>query len=147
MERTQLKSLKGTDRMVKERLRLRTVLGVSNISFGLPNRHLVNRTFLTMALTSGLDSAIMLGHNEYGRTTLAEEYWRDTKNGTGGDVRIPVNYFENDDPEGEIKLKWRSHGNLLFTNWLNYYVYQEAPYDYLINKDSNWINSERSIDK
>jgi len=45
--------------MVKERLRLRTVLGVSNISFGLPNRHLVNRTFLTMALTSGLDSAIM----------------------------------------------------------------------------------------
>lgn len=83
----------------------------------------------------------MLGHNEYGRNTLAEEYWRDVNK--DGFVQIPVNYFENDDPEGDIKLTWRSHGSLLFSNWLNYYVYQEAPYDYLINNNSNWINTER----
>ena len=83
----------------------------------------------------------MLGHNEYGRNTLAEEYWRDAK--AGKSIQLPVNYFEDDDPDGKINLTWRSHGNLLFTNWLNYYVYQESPYDYLTNEGSTWVNTER----
>lgn len=86
----------------------------------------------------------MLGHNEYGRTTLAEEYWRDQKAGTG--TQLPKDYFVGDDPDGEIKFNWRAHGTLLFTNWLNYYVYQESPYDYLINDSADWINTERAED-
>ena len=84
----------------------------------------------------------MLCHNEYGRKTLAEEYWRD-RNSKGIDVDVPVNYFKDDDPDGEIRLTWRSHGNLLYSNWLNYYVYQESPYDYLTNKNADWVNYER----
>jgi homoserine O-succinyltransferase len=44
-------------------------------------------------------------------------------------ISIPKNYFEADDPQKEPIVKWRGHGNLLFSNWLNYYVYQETPYD------------------
>lgn len=69
----------------------------------------------------------VLGHQEYDKDTLAGEYFRDVKKGLPIDV--PKNYFRNDDPEDEILFRWRSHANLLFSNWLNYYVYQSVPYD------------------
>ncbi|NLL35528.1 MAG: homoserine O-succinyltransferase [Clostridiales bacterium] len=67
------------------------------------------------------------GHAEYDYDTLAGEYFRDL--GRGLDIDVPKNYFPNDDPDSKPLVTWRSHGHLLFTNWLNYYVYQGTPYD------------------
>ena len=67
------------------------------------------------------------GHPEYDDSTLADEYFRDV--GKGLDISVPENYFKDDDPEKEILVRWRGHANLLYSNWLNYYVYQETPYD------------------
>lgn len=67
------------------------------------------------------------GHCEYDRTTLAKEYARDVKKGIP--VKIPEHYFRDDDPNKSPVMKWRSHASLLFSNWLNYFVYQRTPYD------------------
>ena len=67
------------------------------------------------------------GHSEYDADTLKREYVRD-KN-LGLPIRVPKNYFPNDDDTQEPVVRWRSHGNLLFSNWLNYFVYQTTPYD------------------
>lgn len=67
------------------------------------------------------------GHCEYDRTTLAKEYARDVKKGIP--VRVPENYFRDDDPSKSPIMKWRSSASLLFSNWLNYFVYQRTPYD------------------
>lgn len=67
------------------------------------------------------------GHPEYDPDTLQQEFQRDTK--AGLEPAIPLNYFEKDDPKRSPLVRWRSHGNLLFTNWLNYYVYQTTPYN------------------
>lgn len=67
------------------------------------------------------------GHSEYDVNTIKNEYLRDKAKGL--DIQIPVNYFENDDPEKEPVVSWRSHANLLYSNWLNYFVYQTTPYD------------------
>jgi homoserine O-succinyltransferase len=69
------------------------------------------------------------GHSEYDAGTLAEEYMRDVAKGL--DIQIPKNYFRNDDPTQMPIVRWRSHASLLYTNWLNYYVYQETPYDFI----------------
>ena len=68
-----------------------------------------------------------LGHLEYDRDTLAGEYWRDVKRGL--DIQPPRHYFPNDDPNQTPVVRWRSAGQLIYTNWLNYYVYQTTPYD------------------
>ena len=67
------------------------------------------------------------GHPEYDPETLKDEYFRDIA--AGQTPAIPKNYFEGDDPSKSPIVQWRSHGSLLFTNWLNYYVYQTTPYD------------------
>ncbi|GAB6110187.1 homoserine O-acetyltransferase MetA [Fusibacter bizertensis] len=67
------------------------------------------------------------GHSEYDPETLSLEYFRDI--GRGLPINVPVNYFEGDDPKKDVLVKWRSHAHLLFANWLNYYVYQETPYE------------------
>lgn len=67
------------------------------------------------------------GHPEYDRTTLKEEYERDIKKGL--DVPIPANYFPNDDPKRKPVFTWCSHAHLLFSNWLNYAVYQKTPFN------------------
>ena len=69
----------------------------------------------------------VLGHQEYDKETLANEYFRDINKGI--DINVPKNYFRNDDPQQEIMFRWRSHANLLFSNWLNYYLYQATPYN------------------
>ena len=70
------------------------------------------------------------GHSEYDADTLHKEYMRDVE--AGKEIEVPVNYYPNDDCTKPPKVIWRSHANLLFSNWLNYYVYQSTPYD--INK-------------
>ena len=67
------------------------------------------------------------GHSEYDADTLKKEYLRDTA--AGKEIDVPKNYFTDDDPEKEVTVRWRGHANLLFSNWLNYYVYQTTPYD------------------
>ena len=67
------------------------------------------------------------GHSEYDAETLKYEYERDVSRGLP--IAIPRNYFKDDDPAKDPIVSWRSHANLLYTNWLNYYVYQETPYD------------------
>ena len=69
----------------------------------------------------------IFGHPEYDRYTLRNEYIRDVNAGTS--PQVPINYFPDDDPEKEPELQWRSHSSLLYSNWLNYYVYQLTPYD------------------
>lgn len=71
---------------------------------------------------------MVTGHLEYDATTLAEEYARDLAKGL--DIHMPAHYFPNNDPNKTPSNKWRSHAHLLFSNWLNYYVYQETPYDW-----------------
>jgi homoserine O-succinyltransferase/O-acetyltransferase len=68
------------------------------------------------------------GHSEYDQGTLRDEYERDRSRGL--DIAIPKHYFPNDDPSQPPVVNWRAHANLLFSNWLNYYVYQETPYDW-----------------
>lgn len=68
------------------------------------------------------------GHLEYNPLTLKNEYERDRKKGL--DIAVPVNYFPGDNPEKEPVIRWRAHSSLLFSNWLNYYVYQVTPYDW-----------------
>lgn len=67
------------------------------------------------------------GHSEYDRGTLAGEYERDVKKGIN--PNLPLHYFPDDDPDRLPLMTWRAHANLLFSNWLNYFVYQRTPYD------------------
>jgi homoserine O-succinyltransferase len=67
------------------------------------------------------------GHSEYDPLTLKGEYDRDVKKGLP--IQVPLNYYPNDDPTREPIVRWRGHSNLLYANWLNYYVYQETPFD------------------
>lgn len=67
------------------------------------------------------------GHSEYDPDTLKNEYLRDVN--AGIDIKVPKNYFPDDDPAKEPIVSWRSHANLLYSNWLNYFVYQTTPYD------------------
>lgn len=67
------------------------------------------------------------GHSEYDADTLQKEYIRDVNRGL--DIKVPKNYFPDDDPTKEPVVRWRSHANLLYSNWLNYFVYQTTPYD------------------
>lgn len=70
------------------------------------------------------------GHSEYDKSTLAQEYFRDADKGL--DIAIPVNYFPGDNPDSTPPFRWKAHSNLLFSNWLNYFVYQQTPYDYVV---------------
>ena len=69
----------------------------------------------------------VMGHPEYDRMTLDAEYKRDLSKGL--DIQMPVNYYPDNDPDQKPELIWRSHANNIYTNWLNYYVYQTTPYD------------------
>ena len=69
----------------------------------------------------------VIGHLEYDADTLSNEYFRDLNKGL--DIEIPKNYFPDDDPQKTPIVTWRASGQLLYSNWLNYYVYQATPYD------------------
>ena len=80
-----------------------------------------------IVLGDGGKEIFVMGHPEYDRLTLDQEYKRDIDKGIEPD--LPVNYYPDDDPEQRPLLQWRSHCNNLYSNWLNYYVYQATPYD------------------
>lgn len=77
--------------------------------------------------TKGGRRIFVTGHSEYDENTLKDEYMRDIA--AGKEISVPKNYFPNDNPQKAPIVRWRSHANLLFSNWLNYFVYQITPYD------------------
>ena len=81
--------------------------------------------FLTMSLDG--KQIFVMGHPEYDRVTLNNEYMRDKNKGL--EIALPKNYYPDDNFENRPLLTWRSHANNLYTNWVNYYVYQVTPYD------------------
>ena len=68
-----------------------------------------------------------MGHSEYDADTLKNEYFRDLEKGLN--PVVPANYFSKNDPTKKPIVRWRSHAHLLFSNWLNYFVYQITPYN------------------
>lgn len=80
-----------------------------------------------MVMGRGGREFYITGHSEYSPMTLDFEYHRDLEKGLN--PHVPDNYYLDDDPAKKPIVRWRSHANLLFTNWLNYFVYQETPYD------------------
>ncbi|HEY4553192.1 MAG TPA: homoserine O-succinyltransferase [Bacillaceae bacterium] len=87
-------------------------------------------------ITSKDERFIMItGHLEYDTYTLAQEYERDMKKGM--EIEPPKNYFPDNDQTRQPVNTWRSHSHLLFSNWLNYYVYQETPYDWVMERINN----------
>ena len=79
------------------------------------------------------------GHSEYDRFTLKREYERDVERGVN--IALPKYYFPQNDPSRRPRHNWRSHAHLLFTNWLNYYVYQETPYEPMTPLEGHKVNS------
>lgn len=82
---------------------------------------------VSMVMANNGREIFITGHLEYASDTLDKEYRRDA--GKRDDVEMPVNYYLDDNPENPPVVRWRAHANLLFSNWINYYVYQETPYD------------------
>ena len=80
-----------------------------------------------LAMAEGGKKIFVTGHPEYDRYTLNNEYFRDLNKGLP--IQIPYNYYPNNDPTQRPLLQWRSHSNNLYSNWLNYYVYQTTPYE------------------
>ena len=78
-------------------------------------------------MNKGGRQIFVTGHAEYDPLTLETEYLRDKRQGLP--ISVPENYYPNDDDTAEPIVRWRGHGNLLFSNWLNYFVYQTTPYD------------------
>ncbi len=79
-----------------------------------------------MVMSKDKRQVFVTGHSEYDATTLKDEYYRDIAKGL--DIDIPINYFPDDNPKNDPMVLWRSHASLLYSNWLNYYVYQATPY-------------------
>lgn len=82
---------------------------------------------VSIVMANGGREFFITGHLEYAPNTLDQEYKRDL--GKRDDVDMPKNYYKDDNPENKPVVRWRAHANLFFTNWINYYVYQETPFD------------------
>ncbi|MGL5359886.1 MAG: homoserine O-succinyltransferase, partial [Shewanella sp.] len=80
-----------------------------------------------LVLSRNNRNLFVMGHPEYQKSTLHDEYHRDLA--LGLQPNVPQNYYRNDDPKADAIARWHSHGSLLVSNWLNYYVYQLTPYD------------------
>ncbi|MGN2672369.1 homoserine O-acetyltransferase MetA [Aliivibrio fischeri] len=93
-----------------------------------------------LAATKDKRNVFVTGHPEYDSFTLHNEYIRDL--GEGMEPTIPVNYYPDDNPDITPKATWRSHGHLLFSNWLNYCVYQQTPYDLEHFSEQNFTRDE-----
>ncbi len=94
-----------------------------------PELHVLSEGFDSgpaIVATEDFHEVYVTGHFEYGRDTLADEFWRDFHRGLP--IRVPENYFPGDDPERQPVFTWRAHANLLYRNWLNW-IYQMTPYD------------------
>lgn len=80
-----------------------------------------------MVMARGGREFFVTGHSEYSPLTLDTEYRRDLSKGLP--IDMPKNYYKDNDPQKGVVVRWRGHANLFFSNWLNYFVYQETPYN------------------
>ncbi|KGX85566.1 homoserine O-acetyltransferase MetA [Pontibacillus litoralis] len=104
------------------------------------NEHLTllaesNQAGPLLIMSNDEKNIMITGHIEYEATTLAEEYQRDVTRGIN--PNLPINYFPNNNPNNKPLHRWRSQAYLLFSNWLNYYVYQETPFEWSTTNDTN----------
>ena len=81
-----------------------------------------------LCMTEDGKQIFIMGHLEYDRYTLEKEYRRDVEKNLP--IHVPLNYYPEDDPTKKPLLQWRSHSNNLYSNWLNYYVYQQTPFEW-----------------
>ena len=95
---------------------------------------------LFLAMANDGRQIFVMGHPEYDRVTLDGEYKRDLSKGL--EIAMPKNYYPDDDPTQRPMLQWRSHGNILYANWLNYYVYQSTPFDLIGTPDFSSISMD-----
>ena len=86
-----------------------------------------NESGVYLTVARGGREFFVTGHSEYSPLTLDTEYRRDLDKGLP--IDMPRNYYVDDDPDKGVLVRWRSHANLLFSNWLNYFVYQETPFN------------------
>lgn len=93
-----------------------------------------------LASTKDKRNVFVTGHPEYESHTLHNEYVRDL--GEGMEPIVPVNYYPDNNPENKPRASWRSHGHLLFSNWLNYCVYQQTPYDLEHFSEANFTKDD-----
>lgn len=96
-----------------------------------PNLELIahsNKAGVHVVMSKDGRQLFVTGHFEYNPETLANEYGRDVAKGL--EIEVPENYYLNNDPNQRPVVRWRANANLFFQNWLNYYVYQETPYDW-----------------
>lgn len=91
-----------------------------------------------IAMSRGGREFYLTGHSEYAPYTLNTEYVRDVEKGLP--IKVPQNYYKDDNPDNQPVVRWSGHGNLLFNNWLNYFVYQETPYDKTKIEDLGELN-------
>ena len=82
---------------------------------------------VSIVMARGGRQIFVTGHMEYSPYTLDSEYHRDL--GKRDDVEMPKNYYKDNDPHQAPLVTWRAHANLMFSNWINYYIYQETPYN------------------
>lgn len=82
---------------------------------------------VSIVMARGGREFFITGHLEYAPNTLDNEYRRDKD--VRDDVELPKHYYRDDNPDNKPLVSWRAHANLLYSNWINYYVYQETPYD------------------
>lgn len=92
-----------------------------------------NKVGMHMAATKDNRFIFISGHGEYDTYTLDREYRRDIDKGLR--IKMPENYYKENNPENGVSVKWKAHSNLFFSNWLNYCVYQETPYDMSLIKE------------
>ncbi|MCT4687569.1 homoserine O-acetyltransferase MetA [Vallitalea sp.] len=85
-----------------------------------------NEAGVYIVMSKDAKQIFVTGHSEYDPLTLKQEYFRDKEKGM--DVKLPKNYFPYDDENQYPKVSWRAHAHLIYSNWLNYYVYQQTPY-------------------
>ena len=88
-----------------------------------------NEAGIYLVIANDGHQVFVMGHPEYDRYTLQKEYLRDKEKGLP--IEPPLNYYPDDDDTKEPLLTWRSHANILYSNWLNYYVYQTTPYEFI----------------
>jgi len=99
-----------------------------------------NQAGVYLAASPNMRHVFVTGHPEYDATTLHHEYIRDLSEGLN--PMVPFNYYPNDNPDNRPIASWRSHGHLLFSNWLNYCVYQQTPYDLNQFSEANFTKDE-----
>ena len=120
---TMIRSIRDTDKPLFERIKRLPKKSKTGRYSDMIN----GNSTVTFIRKGALKEFFITGHSEYAPLTLDGEYKRDVAKRLP--IQLPKNYYEDDNPAKKPIVRWRAHANLLFSNWLNYYVYQKTPFD------------------